>query len=377
MNNYYNQNGQFGDGGQYGANPYNTNNGNNYYGTPYGYRNSYTPPVYGASYSQGNPITPLQQEKNNDRKIIRTIGSFAAMAILLYIGLSLSFSAIIRLLNEYFPKFGMIYNNTLLSYAYENMASVLFIAVPFLLTHIILRKKRISGILPLGTTYNRKASVSLVMMLFPVIIISSMVINFISFVFQSSTGIEFSGGYNETINGPAEIAMSVISVAVLPAVVEEIAIRGIILQPLRRYGDWFAIIASSVIFSLMHGNMVQIPYTLTAGIIFGIVAVSTGSLWPSIVLHFLNNLFSVLILCVDSNISENAANIFIFIALAVLVLQGIAGGVIYFTMRYRPRFAKGVQTLKTGEKINAMFGNPVMIAALVVMCFIAFTSIRF
>ena len=165
--------------------------------------------------------------------------------------------------------------------------------------------------------------------------------------------------------------------AVLPAVVEEIAIRGIVLQPLRRYGDWFAIIASSLIFSLMHGNMVQIPYTLAAGIIFGVVAVSTGSLWPSIVLHFLNNLFSVLILCVDSNFSETAANFFVFIMLGALVLQGIAGGVIFFNMRYRPRFAKGVKTLNNGEKANALFGNPVMIAALVAMVLVALTSISF
>ena len=116
---------------------------------------------------------------------------------------------------------------------------------------------------------------------------------------------------------------------------------------------------------------------LVSGIIFGIVAVSTGSLWPSIVLHFLNNLFSVLILCADSNFSETAANFFVFIMLGVLVLQGIAGGVIFFTMRYRPRFAKGVKTLNNGEKANALFGNPVMIAALVAMVLVALTSISF
>lgn len=377
MNNFYNQNGQFGGGGQYGGNPYNTNNGNNYYGAPYGYPNGNMPPRYGASFYQGNPITPMQQEKNNDKKIIRTIGAFVAMAILLYIGLSTLSGVIVGALSEFFPKVGLIFDNTLLNYAYGNIASVLFIALPFLIAHLVLRKKRISGILPLGTTYNKKASISLVMMLFPVVIITSMVINFISFIFQTSTGIEFSGGYDEVINGPPEIAMAVISVAVLPAVVEEIAIRGVVLQPLRRYGDWFAIIASSLIFSLMHGNMVQIPYTLTAGIIFGMVAVSTGSLWPSIVLHFLNNMFSVLILCVDSNVSETAANVFVFIMLGILVLQGIAGGAIYFSMRYRPRFAKGVKTLNNGEKAGALFGNPVMIAALVVMVLIALTSISF
>lgn len=375
MNNYYNQNGQFGGGGQYGRAPYNTNNGNNHYGAPYGYQYGNMTPGYGASYYQGNPVTPLQQEKNNDKKIIRTIGAFVAMAILLYLGLSTLSGVVVGVLSEFFPKVGLIFDNTLLNYAYGNIASVMFIALPFFAAHLILRKKRISGILPMGTTYNKKASISLVMMLFPVVIITSMVINFISFVFQSATGIEFSGGYDEVINGPAEIAMSVISVAVLPAVVEEIAIRGIVLQPLRRYGDWFAIIASSLIFSLMHGNMVQIPYTLTAGIFFGIVAVSTGSLWPSIVLHFLNNLFSVLVLCVDSNMSETAANMFVFIMLGVLVLQGIAGGAIYFTMRYRPRFAKGVKTLSNGEKAGALFGNPVMIVALVVLVLVALTSI--
>ena len=73
--------------------------------------------------------------------------------------------------------------------------------------------------------------------------------------------------------------------------------------------------------------------------------------------------------------SEAAANVFVFIMLGIIVLQGIAGGVIYFTMRYRPHFAKGVKTLKRGEKLAAMFGNPLMIIALVVMGFVALSSV--
>lgn len=278
--------------------------------------------------------------------------------------------------NTFSASLGIIYRDNIASDAYSILASILYIGGPFLLVYCILKSKKYCGVLPLGTVYNRKAAVSLSMMMFPIILITTVMINYVSFIFQQIAGLEFSSGFEDvTIKGAPQIFMSIMSMSVVPAIVEEIAIRGVLLQPLRRYGDKFAIVASALIFSMLHGNMVQIPYTLFAGIYFGYIAVATGSLWPTIVLHFLNNMFSTVITIVSSNASDAAANAVTALMLAVIVICGIVGGIVYYKMRYRVKLKKGVKTLTTGEKISSLFINFPMVLAMVIMFILTMKSV--
>lgn len=95
---------------------------------------------------------------------------------------------------------------------------------------------------------------------------------------------------------PRGIAANVlyfISIGILPAILEEAMFRGVILQSLRRYGDGFALIVSSVLFGVMHGNLVQAPYTMVVGFVIGYFVLYTGSIWPGVLIHFVNNGSSV------------------------------------------------------------------------------------
>ena len=191
-------------------------------------------------------------------------------------------------------------------------------------------------------------------------------------------GITFESGMEDmTAEGPWDAIILAISLAVIPAVVEEFCIRGVVLQPLRRYGDKFAIIMSAAIFSILHGNMVQIPYTLVAGIYLGYLCVATGSIWPSIVLHFVNNMFSAVQLIILSNYGENAGAGAVVIMLGVLVAVGIAGGLIFFNMGYKTDLKKGVNTLKTGEKVGAVLSSPALIVAIIFMLISTVLTIDF
>lgn len=333
-------------------------NGYNQYGMPY--------------------VNPLDLEKKNDKKILRTMGNLFGGAVILYIVASFVSAFALMFLGNFFPSVNLIFENQLMSDAYGAMGSILFIGVSFLIAHLVLRSKKYVGVLPLGTTYNRKAAAYLVMMMLPIILVTSMVVNYISFSVQESAGITFSSGMEDMqVVGASQVIMNIIAMAITPAIIEEIAIRGIILEPLRRYGDKFAIVASALIFSLLHGNMVQIPYTLFAGIYFGYVAVKTGSLWPSIILHFFNNLFSTVIIAADSNFGEMASSILALLMLLVIIIVGIFGGIKYSSMRYRVEFKKGVTTLKLGEKISALFWNVPMVFAVIIMLILTATSVTF
>jgi len=72
-------------------------------------------------------------------------------------------------------------------------------------------------------------------------------------------------------------------------VVEELLFRGLILRGLQPYGKRFAIVASSVLFGLFHGNLVQSPYAFVVGLVLGYTAVEYSITW-AMVLHMLNNL---------------------------------------------------------------------------------------
>lgn len=81
----------------------------------------------------------------------------------------------------------------------------------------------------------------------------------------------------------------VITLAVAPAFLEEIAFRGIVMQSLRRFGDIFALVASALIFGILHLNLIQMPYAFILGLCIGYFVMRTGSLWVGILVHLINN----------------------------------------------------------------------------------------
>ncbi len=90
----------------------------------------------------------------------------------------------------------------------------------------------------------------------------------------------------------AEFLLGIISVAVLPAIIEEAVFRGLILGRLLPFGKGFAMCASAVFFASVHGSAEQMIYSFVYGLLFAFIAVKTGSLKTGIIIHFLNNLYA-------------------------------------------------------------------------------------
>ena len=75
--------------------------------------------------------------------------------------------------------------------------------------------------------------------------------------------------------------------------VEETAFRGWLQRPLeRRIGPAWAIGVSALLFALVHGYPLLIPYYLVAGVVLGATVYLTRSLWVAIVAHAAHNLWS-------------------------------------------------------------------------------------
>ncbi len=355
MDNNYNPNGQFGgwNQGAYGG-----------YNAPY--------------YNYYNEQYQKQKEKKNDKKLLKTMGNCFGLSIIGFTVFATIFAIIIGLLSGFVSKLELIYNDDNMSMAYQMIASVLFIFLPFAIAYFVLKKKKIAGILPMGTTYNKKAAISLTMLCVPLMLFSTFAINFVSTIIQNIIGITFTTGVEDpAIIGVDGFLIATLSTAVLPAVLEEFIIRGIVMQPLRRFGDKFAIVASALIFGIMHGNMVQIPYTVVAGLFLGYLAIATGSLWPSIILHFINNFYSVILLVAYDNMGDAAGGIASILFIGLFIILGIVGGLLYFPMNYKIKLKNGVDTLKTGEKFSALFLNVPMIFAIIFLLFQTIRTIKF
>jgi membrane protease YdiL (CAAX protease family) len=97
----------------------------------------------------------------------------------------------------------------------------------------------------------------------------------------------------DTYDTPHAIAMSFITMAIIPAFVEEFLFRGLIQTNLRPFGSGVAIVGSAVLFGAMHQNIQQVLYATVAGLVLGYLYEITDSIWCGILLHLMNNAFSV------------------------------------------------------------------------------------
>jgi hypothetical protein len=80
-------------------------------------------------------------------------------------------------------------------------------------------------------------------------------------------------------------------------VVEELLFRGAVQRLLRPCGALYAVLGQAVLFAALHGTAAQIAYALPMGLLLGWSARRSGSLWPGMGLHALNNgiLFATLL----------------------------------------------------------------------------------
>ena len=84
--------------------------------------------------------------------------------------------------------------------------------------------------------------------------------------------------------------MMTLGTVVVAPVVEEVIFRGLVLSRLNRaMPGWPALLLSSAVFGVLHGHPVWALYAGLLGVAFGLVAMRTGSILPTIVMHITFN----------------------------------------------------------------------------------------
>ncbi|OZG50697.1 CPBP family intramembrane glutamic endopeptidase [Bombiscardovia coagulans] len=148
---------------------------------------------------------------------------------------------------------------------------------------------------------------------------------------------------NLTNIGVVDTPFSFMSIAVYSClwapVVEEVAFRGVVLTSLKRYGKIFAIVTSSLLFAVLHGNLSQGVFTFGLGLVLGYVACEFSLIW-SIGLHIFSNVIATVlpfVLRISLRTMGFAGHTLSFIQMLFWLLVLLLGVAILLTNHHRVR----------------------------------------
>jgi len=128
------------------------------------------------------------------------------------------------------------------------------------------------------------------------------------------------------ITGGTDIIINVIVIALLPAICEEMFFRGalqrVIIQLTRR--PWVGIIVTAALFSALHFQFQGFLPRRFLGIVLGALYWFSGSLWTSIVAHFITNAVQVIVASYATKyINENPVVPFYLALISAVAVFGI------------------------------------------------------
>jgi len=149
------------------------------------------------------------------------------------------------------------------------------------------------------------------------------------------------------------LVCTVLLACVIAPLVEETMFRRLMLNRLRPYGDGFAIFLSALAFALFHGNLNQVLYAFGVGIIFGYIAVRTGGIRITVLLHALVNFVGAVLVPPVSESTVFTALLGLFVVVAIIL------GITFFVqMVRRIRLASPEIVLPPGRRWRYFFLSP-------------------
>lgn len=162
---------------------------------------------------------------------------------------------------------------------------ILFIALPVML--YARRDPKIASHLRIEPLKGRVAALSVLTAAVAVLFINC--VSHLWFILVQCMGgtIPASGvAVPTTVRG---LASAVILSAVLPGICEELLFRGLMLSAWEERGSLRAVTTVSLLFTLLHGNLLGIPSEFICGVLLACIVISSGSLFAGMVFHTVFN----------------------------------------------------------------------------------------
>ena len=216
-------------------------------------------------------------------------------------------------------------------YIISALVFVLALGIPFSLYGVVIRIPR-SVAVPTAKRPDPSFVLPAICLALGLSVIGRFFIALLAVLFPA-IGLEPSTANPYLPDAPAAFIFCVLHLTLLPALVEEFVLRGVVMQSLRRFGDGFALMVSSILFMLLHQNIIQYPHALIMGLFIGYCVLYTGSIWTGATIHLANNLSVLLLLVADKYIGiSGTASLICYGLFLVIALVALA-----FLVRQHPR----------------------------------------
>lgn len=146
----------------------------------------------------------------------------------------------------------------------------------------------------------------------------------------------------------------------LPALCEELLIRGVALSEYEKYGVPLSVVISSVVFSLFHGSLFTFLSLFAAGVCYAVLTHLFKSVWPAVICHCINNALSVYISS-NSDYLNYLANDFWFLAILftavfviLIVTLKLAEGIVD-DLGNKKRLKSDTRKMVYGEPLGSLY----------------------
>ena len=136
----------------------------------------------------------------------------------------------------------------------------------------------------------------------------------------------------------------IVTFIIITPILEEYAFRGVLLRVLSKYGKYFALIISSIIFSLAHGSFMEFIPSFVMGLLLGKISLRYKSIKPTIWIHIIFNL-----LLYFSFIVPEKFSMYVAVFYALIYVISIA---LMLSKTYKRIIVKKSQT---NSKVSIMF----------------------
>ena len=329
------------------------------------------PPLYYAPIAD-DPKLKLKKE-------LRSVANKACSGVLLLYVCGVLFQIAITILAFIFMSKGEVIYNEFLGFIntptfnllFNSFYQAIFMTLPFIVAGVI-SKQRPSDIL----CYSKPKNIIPLSILglggAMLCNLANIIIHFVFSLFGST----LKGSNLEMNCDMGSFFLNIITVAVIPALFEEFAFRGMLMGLLRkRFSTSASIIISAAAFGLIHGNFVQIPFAFLIGLILGYLYAATGSLWVPMLVHFLNNAYSIVIDHITYNMPTSASNIVFYTSLCILLLSGIIAFI--YIIKTNPEtlnYNDNKKDFSNPEMLKIGFTSPVFIISAVFFLIDAVTN---
>lgn len=158
-----------------------------------------------------------------------------------------------------------------------------------------------------------------------VVAVSDYALSFTERLFPIPSHIQETLNQLLAVNSVGEFLKKLFLFCLLPAVAEEIYFRGFCQTTFaHRVGATPAILLTALLFALAHGNMWYLHLYFGLGCFLGWIYEKSGSLWPAIAAHFINNTWTFITHLLGIDIT--GSNWIITVFVIVLSITGLIWG---------------------------------------------------